>query len=240
MGYFANGYDADLYEAKYCTACAHGGDRPGEICPVMALHLDWNYEQHTAEEGDTIRRQALEALIPTTKEHGNGACALWTPVHAGAPGPLPADASQPVPMCQADRQMAYLGLLAGQAWNAITEPSKTAFLWVPPTAPDVLNLFYHRPGLPQGATDEVHLAPYKTQEGETVHLGYSVKANALFVRIPAEDEDQARQAQEDANKRPALMTSAEVADRYGLESAPGSRQRIQDSVDAIARALAAK
>ncbi len=35
MGYFANGTEGDIYEARYCARCIHRGDPDGPGCPVM-------------------------------------------------------------------------------------------------------------------------------------------------------------------------------------------------------------
>ena len=60
MGYFANSSEGMLYEAAYCEHCIHYGG-----CPVLSLHVMWNYE---AVE-DEVKREALDMFIPRD-EHG--------------------------------------------------------------------------------------------------------------------------------------------------------------------------
>lgn len=43
MGYFPNGDAGDWYEATYCSRCVH--DKQSTMCPVMALHMQHNYEE---------------------------------------------------------------------------------------------------------------------------------------------------------------------------------------------------
>lgn len=44
MGYFSNGTEGDSFRARYCDRCVHGAG--GDLCPIWALHLDYNYDQH--------------------------------------------------------------------------------------------------------------------------------------------------------------------------------------------------
>jgi len=81
MAYFANSGVGDAYEAKYCAYCALGSAQAGRpvdgyVCPVMALHLSWNYTQHRSQ----LEKGALETFIPTTRDE-NLACLCWTPRH---------------------------------------------------------------------------------------------------------------------------------------------------------------
>lgn len=62
MAYFANGEEGDMYEELYCSRCAHRRDpEQGECCPVLMLHLLWNYEQC---DGDGHKGMALGLFIP--------------------------------------------------------------------------------------------------------------------------------------------------------------------------------
>ena len=42
MGYFSNGTEGDDYEARYCCKCLNYDDEMG--CPILNLHLLWNYD----------------------------------------------------------------------------------------------------------------------------------------------------------------------------------------------------
>lgn len=62
MGYFSNGTEGSLFEARYCARCVHS-----DCCPIWPLHLAWNYEQKDADEGGTPEQHAkglaLSSLI---------------------------------------------------------------------------------------------------------------------------------------------------------------------------------
>ena len=61
MGYFANGTEGDCYEAAYCNNCIHQKDADkGECCPILLLHLLWNYDQQSDED----KALALDLFIP--------------------------------------------------------------------------------------------------------------------------------------------------------------------------------
>ena len=84
MAYFANGAEGDYYEAKYCQRCIHFGDF-GEACPILALHLDWNYEACNGDEADALpeakaKHTALNTLWPCDGVH-NGQCAMFWEKH---------------------------------------------------------------------------------------------------------------------------------------------------------------
>lgn len=65
MAYFPNGTSGQMYQEKYCDNCIH--DKKND-CPILLLHLLWNYEQ----QEDETKRRTLEAFIPST-EDGLGA-----------------------------------------------------------------------------------------------------------------------------------------------------------------------
>ena len=73
MGYFANGTEGEMYEASYCDRCLHSENND---CPIMALHLDWNYEQNK----DANKKRILDMFIPREGIY-NGACTLFSPVN---------------------------------------------------------------------------------------------------------------------------------------------------------------
>ena len=75
MAYFANGSEGDCYEAAYCNRCIHQRDADkGECCPVLMLHLLWNYEQHSNED----KALALNLLIPR-EGITNNPCEMFVP-----------------------------------------------------------------------------------------------------------------------------------------------------------------
>lgn len=71
MAYFSNGSEGEFYRERYCERCVHGENEP---CPIITLHLLWNYEQH--DNGD--KKTALNILWPRG-EGGihNGDCAMF-------------------------------------------------------------------------------------------------------------------------------------------------------------------
>jgi len=71
MGYFANGTEGARYEAEYCDRCIHRVNRDEE-CPVLFLHLMWNYEQCR----DKLKKDTLELFIPQEGVF-NGKCKMW-------------------------------------------------------------------------------------------------------------------------------------------------------------------
>jgi hypothetical protein len=77
MGYFANGTEADRFEAEYCSRCVHGQDRDKD-CPVMQAHFLYGYEECN-NVGKTNAANILEMLIPRDGPW-NGECAMFVPV----------------------------------------------------------------------------------------------------------------------------------------------------------------
>ncbi len=68
MGYFANGTEGEMYEARYCSRCIHYEDG---ACPVLVLHYLHNYEE--ANNPDSF----LHILIPRSADSENEQCALF-------------------------------------------------------------------------------------------------------------------------------------------------------------------
>lgn len=66
MGYFSNGTEGDMYEAKWCDHCIHQDDP----CAVWEAHLLRNYEE--CNKKDSI----LHLLIPREGVH-NGQCRMF-------------------------------------------------------------------------------------------------------------------------------------------------------------------
>lgn len=78
MAYFPNGTSGAIYEEQYCANCVHEGDLDGPGCPIMLLHLLYNYDQcSNGKTGKTIK-SVLGTLIPET-EDGLGAeqCSMF-------------------------------------------------------------------------------------------------------------------------------------------------------------------
>ena len=65
MAYFPNGEAGDVYERKYCERCVHYNDYH---CPILLLHLDWNYEQCAETEDGKRKKFILNSFIPTTED----------------------------------------------------------------------------------------------------------------------------------------------------------------------------
>ena len=60
-----------MYEAEYCDRCIHRVSRDEE-CPVLFLHLMWNYEQCR----DELKKETLELFIPQEGVF-NEKCKMW-------------------------------------------------------------------------------------------------------------------------------------------------------------------
>ena len=71
MGYFSNGTEGDMYEAKYCARCVHETEEVG--CAVMLAHMIHNYAE--ANNDDSI----LHMLIPINDEGWNEQCRMFIP-----------------------------------------------------------------------------------------------------------------------------------------------------------------
>jgi hypothetical protein len=69
MGYFANGTEGELYEARYCSRCRHYDDEPA--CAVWAAHLFHNYDE--CNKNDSI----LHELIPRDERGENMQCRMF-------------------------------------------------------------------------------------------------------------------------------------------------------------------
>jgi hypothetical protein len=71
MGYFSNGTEGEIYEARYCRRCIHGQDEK-KGCAVWDAHLAKNYDE--ANNDNSI----LHMLIPL-KEGGvyNDECRMF-------------------------------------------------------------------------------------------------------------------------------------------------------------------
>lgn len=81
MGYFSNGTEGEMYEAKYCRRCLHyetdpdWEGHPEACCPVWLIHLMFNYEQLKNKDLETT----LSLLIPKDGVY-NGQCTMFKEV----------------------------------------------------------------------------------------------------------------------------------------------------------------
>lgn len=77
MAYFPNGTAGADYQARYCERCVH--DVNGD-CPILFLHLLWNYDAVGAGKDET-KETALNAFIPRSEgKLDNEQCRMFIPV----------------------------------------------------------------------------------------------------------------------------------------------------------------
>ena len=87
MGYFSNGTQGDMYEEEYCSKCVNNDQEKG--CPVIMLHMHWNYEQNRQDEVSKIKKFTLDWFIP--QEKGgifNDQCLMFKPNTCGSKNTL--------------------------------------------------------------------------------------------------------------------------------------------------------
>ena len=77
MAYFSNGTEGEYYQEKFCDRCVHNGG-VDDGCPVMGLHLMWNYDAVGTDKTAT-KAYALEMLWPRDGVH-NGDCKMFHPL----------------------------------------------------------------------------------------------------------------------------------------------------------------
>lgn len=83
MGYFPNGSSGDAYMEAYCLKCVNWIDQDdgrGAGCPIMDVHLRFNYElcNNKTSPGKII----LDALIPMDKDGiFNEKCSMFLPAY---------------------------------------------------------------------------------------------------------------------------------------------------------------
>lgn len=75
MGYFSNGSEGLDYEARYCSRCVHESEDK-ETCPVLTLHMIWNYDACGDSPEAKAKKKALDTLIPR-EGIGNGQCSMF-------------------------------------------------------------------------------------------------------------------------------------------------------------------
>ena len=72
MGYFSNGTECEIYEARYCCRCIHNKGEDGDGCMVMLAHLEFNYDE--CRNMNSI----LHLLIPRSMDKlGNDQCRMF-------------------------------------------------------------------------------------------------------------------------------------------------------------------
>jgi hypothetical protein len=78
MAYFPNGTSGMMYEEQYCSQCIHEGGEDGPGCPIMLLHLLFNYDQFKRGKiGQTVKTM-LDTLIPETEDKlGAERCSMF-------------------------------------------------------------------------------------------------------------------------------------------------------------------
>lgn len=79
MAYFPNGTSGMHFMETFCFRCIHWkdlNDGRGEGCPIMDLHMLWNYDA-VGQNADDTKKTALDMLIPRTKEGINHMCSFF-------------------------------------------------------------------------------------------------------------------------------------------------------------------
>ena len=61
MGYFSNGTEGMIFEEQFCARCVH--NKEDDICPVLDLHMNWNYEQFKDNDVSKTKKMALDTFI---------------------------------------------------------------------------------------------------------------------------------------------------------------------------------
>ncbi len=79
MGYFPNG--TEFYESQHCTYCVNWRyDELSETfgCPIMDLHMFWNYDAVARTEIGNAKRDGLDFFIHA-RDDGNDQCRMFLP-----------------------------------------------------------------------------------------------------------------------------------------------------------------
>ncbi len=82
MGYFSNGSEGDRYQVEYCDRCINWRETEEGIsqnwgCPVIDLHMEWNYEQNRDTAAGKTKRQALQHFIPIKEDTFCDKCKMF-------------------------------------------------------------------------------------------------------------------------------------------------------------------
>lgn len=75
MGYFSNGTEGMSYEEEFCNRCVNV--EISGVCPILDLHMRWNYDQHGDAEIDKAKKQALDLFIPRDANGNNEKCRFF-------------------------------------------------------------------------------------------------------------------------------------------------------------------
>lgn len=84
MGYFANGTEGEMYQARWCERCRNfGADKLSKEtdtwgCPIWDVHMHYAYD-HAGEPRDSPVNRILDNLIPREGVH-NLECSMFTPI----------------------------------------------------------------------------------------------------------------------------------------------------------------
>lgn len=85
MGYFPNGTSNEMYIATYCYHCRnwrHDEDTDSYGCPIMDLHMFWNYDA-VGKDKDETKRAALDTFIAANGDGlENDQCRMFLPFDA--------------------------------------------------------------------------------------------------------------------------------------------------------------
>ena len=81
MGYFSNGTEEMQYTAQYCDRCINWREVPGipdsSGCPIMDLHMQWNYEQQGKRPLERAKKQALDNFIKQREDTFCDKCRMF-------------------------------------------------------------------------------------------------------------------------------------------------------------------
>lgn len=90
MTYFPNGTEGEMFKERFCYHCKNWrdmNDGRGEGCPIIDLHILWNYDA-IGKDADKIKHEALEHFIPTGEPGAFDECKMFLPIegyeHMGA------------------------------------------------------------------------------------------------------------------------------------------------------------
>jgi len=78
MGYFPNGTAGEMYQEEFCSRCVNwrdNGDGRGYGCPIIDLHMLWNYNA-IGTDADKVKSEALNHFIPI-KDIDNDQCSMF-------------------------------------------------------------------------------------------------------------------------------------------------------------------
>ncbi len=93
MGYFSNGTEDMQYHEQYCDRCINWRESSPDAddwgCPVMDLHVQWNYEQQGKGRIRIVKKQALDNFIEQKEDTFCDKCKMFIEKpNADVPGQL--------------------------------------------------------------------------------------------------------------------------------------------------------